>query len=174
MSIADANIYLVGLMGSGKTTLGRLIARKRRREFIDVDHELVKRTGVAIPVIFDVEGESGFRIRETELIHEVSLQNNLVVATGGGAVLNPANRSAMSRSGTVIYLHVALPVLFARTRRDTNRPLLQVADPMKRLEELYAQRDPLYREIANIIIDSSGETTSQVMKRLERELEERA
>lgn len=171
MSAGASNIYLIGLMGSGKTTLGRMLARKQNREFIDVDHELVKRTGVAIPVIFEVEGESGFRKREAELIHEISLRENLVVATGGGAILDPENRSAMHRSGIVIYLHVALPILFARTRRDTNRPLLQVADPMKRLEELYAQRDPLYREIASIIIDSSGGTSSQVLKRIERELE---
>jgi shikimate kinase len=116
--------------GAGKTTVGRQLARRLHRSFIDADHEIEARTGVRIPLIFDIEGEQGFRDREAKVIAELAAESNLVVATGGGAVLRPENRAAIKQGGTVIYLHAAPRLLFERTRLDPNRPLLQVADPM--------------------------------------------
>lgn len=153
--MSQRNIYLVGLMGSGKTTIGRLIARRMGRTFYDSDQEIVARTGVQIPVIFELEGEDGFRRREAQVISELADEGGVVVATGGGAVLNPANRESMKASGWVVYLDVPTPVLLERTRHDTNRPLLQVADPAAKLDSLRADRDPLYREIAHLVIDGS-------------------
>lgn len=165
------NIYLVGMPGAGKTTIGRQLARRLQRSFIDADHEIETRTGVRIPLIFDIEGEAGFRERESRVIFELANESNLVVATGGGAVLRPENRAALKRGGTVVYLYVAPRLLFERTRLDPNRPLLQVADPMQKIEELFAQRDPLYREVADIIINSMGGSISHQVKHVERELE---
>jgi len=149
------NIYLVGLMGSGKTTIGRSLARRMGRAFYDSDNEIVQRTGVRIPVIFEMEGEAGFRRREVQVIGELADEGGVVVATGGGAILDPANRAAMKASGWVVYLDVPTPVLLERTRHDTNRPLLQVQDPGARLDSLRAERDPLYREVADYIVDGS-------------------
>jgi shikimate kinase len=149
------NIYLVGLMGSGKTTIGRSLARRMGRAFYDSDNEIVQRTGVRIPVIFEMEGEAGFRRREVQVIGELADEGGVVVATGGGAILDPVNRAAMKASGWVVYLDVPTPVLLERTRHDTNRPLLQVQDPGARLDSLRAERDPLYREVADYIVDGS-------------------
>jgi len=167
---AKNNIYLVGMPGAGKTTVGRQLARRLQRAFIDADHEIEARTGVRIPLIFDIEGELGFRDRESKVIAELANETNLIVATGGGAVLRPENRAALKRGGTVVYLHATPRLLFERTRLDPNRPLLQVADPMQKIEELFAQRDPLYREVADIIINSLGGSISQLVKQVEREL----
>ena len=156
--------------GAGKTTVGRQLARRMHRSFIDADHEIEARTGVRIPLIFDIEGEQGFRDRESKVIAELAAESNLVVATGGGAVLRPENRAAIKQGGTVIYLHAVPRLLFERTRLDPNRPLLQVADPMGRIEELFAQRDPLYREVADIIVNSVGGSISHLVKQVEREL----
>jgi shikimate kinase len=167
---AKNNIYLVGMPGAGKTTVGRQLARRMHRSFIDADHEIEARTGVRIPLIFDIEGEQGFRDRESKVIVELAAESNLVVATGGGAVLRPENRAAIKQGGTVIYLHAVPRLLFERTRLDPNRPLLQVADPMGKIEELFAQRDPLYREVADIIVNSMGGSISHLVKQVEREL----
>ncbi|BAO28404.1 shikimate kinase [Sulfuritalea hydrogenivorans sk43H] len=167
---AKNNIYLVGMPGAGKTTVGRQLARRMQRTFVDADHEIETRTGVRIPVIFDIEGEQGFRDRESRVIAELADESNLIVATGGGVVLRPQNRAALRQGGTVIYLHVAPRLLFERTRLDPNRPLLQVADPMQKIEELFAVRDPLYREVADIVITSTGGSISHLVKQLEREL----
>ena len=156
--------------GAGKTTVGRQLARRMHRSFIDADHEIEARTGVRIPLIFDIEGEQGFRDRESKVIVELAAESNLVVATGGGAVLRPENRAAIKQGGTVIYLHAVPRLLFERTRLDPNRPLLQVADPMGKIEELFAQRDPLYREVADIIVNSVGGSISHLVKQVEREL----
>jgi shikimate kinase len=164
------NIFLVGMPGAGKTTVGRQLARRLHRSFIDADHEIEARTGVRIPLIFDIEGEQGFRDREAKVIAELATESNLVVATGGGAVLRPENRAAIKQGGTVIYLHAVPRLLFERTRLDPNRPLLQVADPMGKIEELFAQRDPLYREVADIIVNSVGGSISNLVKQVEREL----
>lgn len=164
------SIFLIGLMGAGKTTVGRHLARRRRAHFLDLDHELEARTGVRVPMIFEIEGEAGFRERETRLLAEVSTQRNMVVATGGGVVLKPENREILKHAGIVVYLNVLPKVLYERTRRDTNRPLLQVADPMKKLEELYEQRDPLYREVADLVIDARSGAVSQLVAQVEKEL----
>lgn len=168
---ANKNIYLVGMPGAGKTTVGRQLARRMQRTFIDADHEIEERTGVRIPLIFDIEGEQGFRDRESKVLGDLGGRSNLVVATGGGAVLRQENRVALKQGGIVVYLHAAPRLLFERTRLDPNRPLLQVADPMRKIEELFAERDPLYREVADITIQSLGGSISHLVKQVERELQ---
>lgn len=150
------NIYLIGLMGAGKTTVGRQLAWRLGRPFFDSDHEIEVRTGVGIPTIFEIEGEAGFRKREAQVIGElVSEPQPMVLATGGGVVLLPENRKNLKDHGWVVYLNVPPFQLYQRTRQDRTRPLLQVADPLKRLQELYAIRDPLYRETADFILDGT-------------------
>lgn len=163
------NIYLVGLMGAGKTTVGRQLAKRLGRQFYDSDHEIVARTGVPIPTIFEIEGEDGFRRREAQTIAELSSGDNIVLATGGGAVLNPENRQRLHGTGWVVYLNVPPALLYERTRHDRNRPLLQVADPLARLEELYAVRDPLYRETAHFIVNGTHLVASGIVQNLLRE-----
>lgn len=170
---AKNNIFLVGMPGAGKTTVGRQLARRLQRAFIDADHEIEARTGVRIPLIFDIEGEQGFRDREAKVIAELANESNLIVATGGGAVLRPENRAALKQGGTVVYLCASPRLLFERTRLDPNRPLLQVADPMQKIEELFAQRDPLYREVADLVINSLGGSINHLVKQVERELHQR-
>jgi shikimate kinase len=163
------NIYLVGLMGAGKTTVGRQLARRLGRSFLDSDHEIVARTGVPIPTIFEIEGEEGFRRREAQTILEVTETDDIVLATGGGVVINPDNRRRLHETGWVVYLNVPPALLYERTRHDRNRPLLNVPNPMARLEELYAARDPLYREIAHIVVDGSHLVASGIVQHLLRE-----
>lgn len=169
----SANIYLVGLMGAGKTTVGRLLAKRLHRQFLDCDHEIEARTGVRIPVIFEIEGEAGFRKRESQALTELATEKNLVLATGGGAVLAEANRRCLRSTGVVVYLCAPPEVLYQRTRRDRNRPLLQVDDPLAKLRELYAVRDPLYREVADIIIESQDGVAGVLVQRIEREVKAR-
>mgnify|MGYP001434225062 CR=1 FL=1 len=152
---ASPNIYLVGLMGAGKTTIGRQLAKKTGRRFADSDHEIEARTGVRIPTIFEIEGEPGFRQREAQVLAQLCQESELVMATGGGAVLNPDSRKLLRETGWVVYLNVPARQLYERTRHDRSRPLLQVRDPLKRLEELHAARDPFYREVAHLIVDGS-------------------
>lgn len=154
MRDANANVFFVGLMGAGKTTVGRAVARRLERPFFDSDHEVEARTGARIPVIFELEGEAGFRNREAEMIEELSARAGIVLATGGGAVLRPENRTALKERGFVVYLRAHPHDLWLRTRRDKNRPLLQTEDPKGRLEALYEQRDPLYREVADFVIET--------------------
>jgi 3-dehydroquinate synthase len=148
------NIFLVGLMGAGKTTIGRMLARRLGMRFADSDHEIEARTGASVPWIFEIEGEPSFRKREAEMIRELTAGSGLVLATGGGAVLNPDSRRLLAERGTVIYLRASVNSILARTAHDKNRPLLQTADPRKKLEDLTAQREPLYREIADIVLDT--------------------
>ncbi|MCC6535196.1 MAG: shikimate kinase [Burkholderiales bacterium] len=164
------NIYLVGLMGAGKTSVGRILAKRLRKTFIDSDHEIEQRTGVRIPLIFEIEGEAGFRRRESAVIQALVQQAGIVLATGGGAVLDPANRRTLASTGTVVYLRAAPAELWLRTRHDRNRPLLRTADPLARLEELHRERDPLYRECAHLIVDSGNQAIRSLVSRLEREL----
>lgn len=171
--LASANLYLVGLMGAGKTTVGRQLARRLGRRFVDSDHEIEARTGVRIPTIFEIEGEAGFRQREAQVIAELANESGLVVATGGGAVLNPDNREHLKRSGLVVYLAVPPQQLYERTRHDRSRPLLRVADPLARLMELHAQRDPLYREVADVVADGSRGGSQAMVKLIEREVRTR-
>jgi len=163
------NIYLIGLMGAGKTTVGRQLAKRLGRPFFDSDHEIVARTGVPIPTIFEIEGEEGFRRREAQTITELSELNNIVLATGGGVVLDPENRRRLHETGWVVYLNVPPVMLYERTRHDRNRPLLQVTNPLARLEELYSTRDPLYREVAHLVVDGSRLVASGIVLYLLRE-----
>ena len=161
------------MMGAGKTTIGRHLARRLKKRFVDCDHEIEARTGVRIPVIFEIEGEEGFRRRESQVLQELTAEGDMVLATGGGVVLNPDNRARLAGTGLVVYLSVPPEELFARTRRDRNRPLLQVADPKAKIAELYAQRDPLYREIADIVIEGGSRTPLGVARLIEEEVQRR-
>ena len=148
------NLILVGPMGAGKSTIGRLLAKELRIPFKDSDKEIEDRTGADIPWIFDVEGEQGFREREQAMIAELCEMQGVVIATGGGAVLREANRASMTKGGQVIYLFTSIEHQLGRTSRDRNRPLLQTANPEKVLVDLMLFRDPLYREIANLVIET--------------------
>ncbi|WP_028449671.1 shikimate kinase [Chitinibacter tainanensis] len=165
------NFFLVGLMGAGKTTVGRALAKASGKTFHDSDHEIEARTGARIPTIFELEGEVGFRAREAEAIAELTQLQNIVLATGGGAVLNPDNRACLRRNGYVIYLCASPEELYQRTCHDKNRPLLQTADPKARLAELFAIRDPLYREVADLVIDTSNQSVNSLLQLLIKELE---
>lgn len=160
------NLYLVGLMGAGKTTVGRLLARHYGCVFHDSDHEIEARTGVGIPVIFEIEGEAGFRKREEGVIADLTARSGIVLATGGGAVLSSANRDSLRKNGMVIYLRGTPEHLYERTRHDRNRPLLQTANPLARLRELYNQRDPLYREVADIVVDTGRQSVAGMTRQL--------
>lgn len=167
------NVYLVGLMGAGKTTIGRSLAKRLQLEFVDSDREIEARTGVSIPTIFEIEGEDGFRRREAAVIEDLARGSSQVVATGGGAVLRPENRAHLAASGFVVYLNVPPQILWERTRNDRNRPLLRVADPQARLCELFAQRDPFYREVANLVVDGGRGSASGILQLLTKEISER-
>ena len=149
------NIYLIGPMGAGKTTVGRHLAELLGREFLDSDHEIVRKTGATIPWIFEKEGEQGFRSRETIVINDITSRPHLVVATGGGAVTQAPNREFLKQRGIVIYLYTPVELQLQRTYRDKNRPLLQVENPEKKLRDLLAVRDPLYRDVAHYIIETN-------------------
>jgi len=166
---ANPNIYLVGPMGAGKTTIGRRIAEIKGMSFVDSDHEVERRTGVDISFIFDMEGEDGFRKREREMIAELSEEPNTVMATGGGAVLDPDTRDLLSARGVVVYLETSLEQQLARTRKANNRPILEGSDDVEAtLTKLMEERDPLYRSIADIVV-ATGE---QQARRLAREIVE--
>ncbi len=163
--------FFVGLMGAGKTTVGRAVARRLDLPFFDSDHEIEARCGVRVPVIFEHEGEMGFRDRETQMIDELTARHGVVVATGGGAVLRPENRAFLRERGTVIYLRANPHDLYLRTRHDKNRPLLQTENPRARLEELHAIRDPLYREVAHFVIETGKPTVAQLVNMVLMQLE---
>jgi shikimate kinase len=163
------NIYLIGMMGAGKTSIGRLLSGRLLREFYDSDHVIEERTGVSIPTIFDLEGEQSFRDREEAVISELSQLNNIVLATGGGAVLRENNRRALCSSGIVVYLRGKVEDLWRRTRKDKNRPLLLTDNPHRKLMEIYSARDPIYSSLADIII----ETGKPSIQGIERDLEAR-
>jgi len=160
------SVFLVGLMGAGKTTVGKMLAKRVKARFVDADHEIESRTGVPIPTIFEIEGEVGFRRRESQVISDLSQETGLVLATGGGAVLDPQNRQCLHDRGVVIYLYAQPEVLFERTRMDRGRPLLQVEDRLTKLRELFAVRDPLYREVAHHIVEVGQTQASQVVRRI--------
>jgi shikimate kinase len=151
---AALSIFLIGMMGAGKSTVGVRLARRLDRAFIDVDRELECRLGVDIPTIFDLEGEEGFRRRESQLIDELTTREDLVLATGGGAVQSPANRRVLSSRGLVVYLRATPADLWQRLRRDKHRPLLKAENPRQRVFELVEQRDPQYQEIADHVVNT--------------------
>lgn len=172
MNTSD-NIFLVGLMGAGKTTAGRQLAAELAKSFHDTDHEIERRTGVRISLIFEIEGEAGFRAREKQVLDQFTQLANVVLATGGGAVLDADNRRHLAERGVVVYLHGQPKDLWHRTRHDKSRPLLQTADPLEKLQSLYLQRDPLYREIADIVIDTGRQSARALLQQLLPQLRER-
>jgi shikimate kinase len=169
VSLHRGNLFLVGLMGAGKTTLGRQLARRLTKRFIDADHELEARLGVTIPTIFEIEGEAGFRDREEAMIDELTRLTDVVLATGGGAVLRARSRALLKENGTVLYLHAEPETLWQRLRNARNRPMLQSADPRNRLVELYQLRDPLYREVADHVIESDRDAVMRFVRWLDTE-----
>lgn len=164
------NIFLVGLMGAGKTSVGKMLAKRLSKTFFDSDHEIERTTGVRIPVIFEIEGEEGFRLRESRMLAELVQKRNIVLATGGGAILSEENRKLLSSHGTVIYLRATINDLWHRTRHDKSRPLLQTSDPLGKLRELLLQRDPLYCEVASIIIDTGSQSLSNLTHKIVQRL----
>jgi 3-dehydroquinate synthase len=161
---STTNIFLVGLMGSGKTTIGRALAKRLNKRFVDADHEIESRTGATIPLIFEIEGEASFRQREADVIRDLTAQDGIVLATGGGAVLNEQSRKLLKERGTVIYLRASVNSILQRTSHDRNRPLLQTDDPKARIEELSQQRAPLYQEVAHIIIETGRPNVQSVVQ----------
>lgn len=158
-------------MGAGKTTVGRALAKKLHRRFIDSDHEIEARTGASIPLIFEIEGEEGFRQRETEAIRDLTAQDGIVLATGGGAILKPENRACLKAGGVVIYLRASISSILQRTSHDKNRPLLQTADPRARLEELARVREPLYLEVADLVVETGRPNVQSLVQTILTELE---
>ena len=154
-------------MGAGKTTVGKYLAKNLGMDFYDTDQEIEKRTGVRVPTIFEMEGEVGFRKREVLMIDELSQLQNIVLATGGGAVLNAENRENLASRGIVIYLRASVHDLFVRTRFDRNRPLLQNTNPQAKLEQLFAQRDPFYREVAHHIVDTGNQPVINIVQQIQ-------
>jgi shikimate kinase len=166
VSLHRGNLFLIGLMGAGKSTLGRQIARRLGLAFVDADIELERRLGVSIPTIFEIEGENAFRDREEALIAELTERDHVVLATGGGAVGREANRGHLRERGTVVYLHATPAMLWERLKYSRNRPMLKVADPRGRLDTLYAERDPLYRSIADHVVESERDTVMRFARTL--------
>ncbi len=167
------NIFLVGLMGAGKTTVGKHIAAELGKTFHDSDQELERRTGVKISLIFEIEGDAGFRAREAQVVDQLTQLSNVVLATGGGAVLDADSRKHLAHRGVVVYLHGQPKDLWHRTRYDRSRPLLQGTDPLEKLLSLYRQRDPLYREIADIVVDTGRQSVRTFLAQVLPQLRER-
>jgi shikimate kinase len=156
------NLFLVGPMGAGKSAVGRQLARLLHMDFVDSDEEIERRTGVDIPFIFEKEGEDGFRKRESKVIDDLSARQGVILATGGGVVLDPENRSHLGARGYVVYLHTTVEQQLDRTRRGRHRPLLENGDRRQVLEELMRVRDPLYREIADMTVETDGRRVKEV------------
>ncbi len=167
------SIFLIGPMGAGKTTIGRRLALALRRQFIDSDHEIEQRAGASIPLIFEVEGEAGFRAREKAVIAELTQWADIILATGGGAILDPDNRRCLAGRGFVVYLCTSVDEQLRRTRGDTHRPLLQTPDPRARLAELFERRDPLYRAVTDCVILTDGCSIGQVTRTILNRLQAR-
>ncbi len=171
---AGANLVLVGPMGAGKTSVGKLLAEKLGLSFLDSDRELESRCGADIPWIFDIEGESGFRTRETEILSELCSMSGILLATGGGAVISEKNRELISGAGVVVYLSATADQIYQRVRHDSGRPLLQVHNPKATIQDILKKREPLYREVADLVLSSSdrespNSMTAAVYAKLEEE-----
>ena len=166
------NLFLIGPMGAGKSTIGRQLADLLKMQFYDSDREIEDRCGASIDWIFDIEGEDQFRIREQKVIEELTEKSGIVLATGGGAVLSPKSREKLSARGTVIYLRATIDQQVERTEKDTRRPLLQVDDRREKIIELSGEREPLYREIADLVIDTDSGTVRSVANSIIKLLEQ--
>jgi shikimate kinase len=162
-----SNIYFIGLMGAGKTTVGKIIAKNLGKVFYDTDLVIEQRTGVKVSTIFELEGEAGFRKRESAMIEELSQLDDIVMATGGGAVLAPENRDNLKQHGYVIYLRANVHDLWQRMRHDKHRPLLQNVDVRAKLEQLYHERNPLYTETASLIVDTGNQPVASILNQIE-------
>ena len=166
-----SNIFLIGPMGAGKSTVARQLAAVLDKEFVDADRELEARTGVGIPLIFELEGEAGFRERESRLLAELVTREGVVLATGGGVVLSAGNRAQLAGHGFVVYIHASVDMLVARVSRDRNRPLMQTGDPIATMQEIMRVRDPLYRQSADVVVHSTHRSgrfvAREILKRIE-------
>ena len=171
MNSVPKNIYLIGLMGAGKSTVGRMLAKRLGKTFFDSDHEIEKRCGVKIPTIFEMEGEEGFRKRESAVIKDLTQMQDIVLATGGGSVLLSENRTYLHENGYVVYLRANPHELWVRTRNDKGRPLLNTTDPQKKLKELFEIRDPLYTSIAHQTVETGKPNVNQLTNKLVMQLE---
>ena len=167
---SSSSVFLVGPMGVGKTTIGRMLAETLGLEFVDSDREIEAATGADIPWIFDVEGEAGFRVRESRMIDQLSQRSNVVLATGGGAILAADNRRWLAERGTVIYLRAPISQLIDRTKRDKTRPLLQTANPAQKIRDLMALREPLYQEVAHLTVDTCRRGPKAVCAEIQRQI----
>ncbi len=171
-NVAVGNVFLIGPMGAGKSTIGRHLAELLHKEFLDSDCEIESRTGASISLIFEIEGEPGFRRREAAVIDDLTRRQNVVVATGGGAVLLPENRRALASRGTVVYLHAPIDILMQRIHRDRNRPLLQTEDRRQRLEDIMKVREPIYRATADIVVNTDTRLPQQLAREICEKLKE--
>jgi shikimate kinase len=161
-----SRVFLIGPMGAGKSTIGRHLAELLHKSFIDSDHEIEHRTGASVSLIFEIEGEEGFRRRESAVLDELTQRNNVVIATGGGAVLSQANRAVLKSRGTVVYLQAPIATLVARTRRDRHRPLLREGERSAKFEEIMRVRQPLYLEIADVIVAADQRAPASVAQEI--------
>jgi shikimate kinase len=164
------NIFLVGPMGAGKSTVGRQLSRALKKRFVDSDKAIEERTGASISLIFDVEGEDGFRRREQAMIEELTALDEVVLATGGGAVLNEGNRANLMSRGFVVYLCAPVDLLVERTSRDRSRPLLQTDDLASRVEELLKERDPVYRRVADAVVQTDRRSARHVVREIQNRI----
>jgi len=162
----NESIFLIGPMGAGKSTVGKLLAEKLKYQFVDSDHEIENKTGVTIPMIFDIEGEAGFRNREASVIDELSQRSELILATGGGAVETESNRQHLRSRGFVVYLKSSVDALISRTKHDRNRPLLQTDNPSKVLRDLLEKREPWYLEMADLVIETQQNSVHKVVNKI--------
>ena len=172
METTSKNIVLVGPMGSGKTTVGRRLAHKLNQDFFDTDHEIIDKTGVTIDHIFDIEGEEGFRERESKILENLCQMSNIILATGGGIVILTKNREILKNSGLVVYLYSSVDQLLRRTAKSKTRPLLENStDRRKTITDLLEARDEYYREVASVVIDTTGKELYEVVNIIKRETE---
>jgi shikimate kinase len=167
MAMINDNIFFVGLMGAGKTTIGKLLAKKLKKTFYDTDHEIEKKLGVKVSVIFELEGEEGFRKRETQMIDELTNKKDIILATGGGAVLSEENRRLLKERGKVIYLNAKPQHLAKRMAFDKDRPLLQKGNMLDTLNNLYQERHPLYLGVSSFVVDTGQQKTQTIINKIE-------
>ena len=167
MATMNDNIFFVGLMGAGKTTIGKLLAKKLKKTFYDTDHEIEKKLGVKVSVIFELEGEEGFRKRETQMIDELTNKKDIILATGGGAVLSEENRRLLKERGKVIYLNAKPQHLAKRMAFDKDRPLLQKGNMLDTLNNLYQERHPLYLGVSSFVVDTGQQKTQTIINKIE-------